>query len=140
VHELYSLADDLSESRDLAGQHPDKVVKLSKLMDNYLKETGALPTKRNPNFKAAAAAAAHVTRGLVPKKCTMELRDGALEVKAEAKASFLGTACAKFRGPLKVQLRIRGAKGGKVSLAWREKGSTDFRAIDPATELVSRWP
>ena len=141
AHELYRLSDDLGESKDLASERPQKVAELSKLMDQYLKDTGALLPIENPKFqqgKPGQAKSDNTTRGLVPKSCSMELRKGALVVNAESGKSFLGTARAKFTGPLKVNLRIRGRKGGKVSLAWREKGATEFKTLDSPTSLIQQ--
>jgi arylsulfatase A-like enzyme len=141
AHELYRLSDDLGESKDLASEHPEKVAELSQLMDQYLKDTGALPPLENPNFQQAKPGQSNpdnTTRGLVPKNCSMELRKGALVVNADSDKSFLGTAQVKFAGPLKVKLRIRGSEGGKVSLAWREKGSTEIKALDSSASLIQQ--
>lgn len=44
--ELFSLKADLSESRDLAGELPDKVKELDAVLAKWLKDTGAkLPRK-----------------------------------------------------------------------------------------------
>ena len=141
AHELYRLSDDLSESKDLASEHPQKVAELSKLMDQYLKDTGALQPIENSKFqqsKPGQSKSDNATRGLVPKNCSMAPRKGALVVRAESDKSFLGTARAKFAGPLRVNLRIKGMEGGKVSLAWREKGSTEIKALDSSTSLVQQ--
>ena len=35
-------------------------------------------------------------------------------------------------------MRIRGKEGGKVSLAWREKGSTELKMLDSSTSLIQQ--
>lgn len=44
--ELYNLADDIGEKKNLAKQHPEKVQEMEKLLDAWLEETmlGAAPT------------------------------------------------------------------------------------------------
>jgi arylsulfatase A-like enzyme len=40
--QLYNLADDLAESKNLVGQHPEKVAELSKLLDD-IRQSGRMP-------------------------------------------------------------------------------------------------
>ena len=56
-HELYHLADDPGERRDLAVSQPDRVKQLAARLDSYLKETAAVIPKANPRFKAGAGPA-----------------------------------------------------------------------------------
>ncbi len=137
AHELYRLSDDLSEANDLASEYPEKVEELSKIMDEYLEETDALLPIENPNYRPANAPET-LTQGLVPKNCSMELKDGALVVTPESDKSFLGSARVKFAGPIEVKLRIRGAAGGQISMAWQEEGSTDFMALDTPVALTEQ--
>ena len=50
-HELYNLAEDLSEKNDLAEQMPGKVKELQSKLDAWLKETGAKLSRPNPDHK-----------------------------------------------------------------------------------------
>lgn len=49
--ELYNLKDDLSETRNLAAQHPEKVKELDRLIEGFLRRTGALVPKPNPAYR-----------------------------------------------------------------------------------------
>ncbi|MDR1958224.1 MAG: sulfatase [Planctomycetaceae bacterium] len=51
-YELYNLKDDISESHDLAAEHPDKVVSLKKLLNTFLEETDAVLPEPNPNYRS----------------------------------------------------------------------------------------
>ena len=51
--ELYNLKDDLGETRNLAADHPDKVRELNGFLDNFLKQTGAVLPKSNPDYAPA---------------------------------------------------------------------------------------
>lgn len=48
--ELYNLRDDLSEHYDLSEKMPGKVNEMEKLLDAWLKETGARTPTKNKNF------------------------------------------------------------------------------------------
>ena len=50
VVELYDLEKDIGETRNLAGKMPEKVKELQVLIDGFVKETGALHPKPNPNY------------------------------------------------------------------------------------------
>ena len=52
-YELYNLKDDIGETMDCHRSHPDIVAKLSHLMDEYLKQTGAVAPIPNPDYKGA---------------------------------------------------------------------------------------
>ena len=49
-HELYNLRDDISETKNLAKQMPRKVEALDLLIDQFLRDTGALAPKPNPAY------------------------------------------------------------------------------------------
>ena len=50
-YELYNLADDISETKDLAASMPEKVKELDALIDVFLKDTGATYPRPNPAYK-----------------------------------------------------------------------------------------
>lgn len=54
--ELYNLAEDLSETRDLAATMPEKVAELRQVLDRFVSETGARLPKPNPRYRPKAAA------------------------------------------------------------------------------------
>ena len=92
---LYNLADDIGETTNLAKVMPDKVAELDALIDAFIKDTGALAPKPNPAYVKPDLSA-----GLVPKMCRIAVVDGALQVKADGRAPFLGTAQVRNTGPL----------------------------------------
>ncbi len=58
--ELYNLRDDLSETKNLVAEHPDKVRELSMLLDGFLRDTGAVLPKKNPDYRPNARRGAAV--------------------------------------------------------------------------------
>ncbi|MDP3073024.1 MAG: TonB-dependent receptor [Opitutaceae bacterium] len=53
AHELYNLKDDIGETKNLAGQMPDKVKQLDALIDGFL-ATGDVVPKPNPRYERAS--------------------------------------------------------------------------------------
>jgi arylsulfatase A-like enzyme len=122
VRELYNLQEDIGETRNLAKQMPEKVKELDALMDQFVKETGALYPKPNPAFRAQADA----TDGLVPRSCKLVKAEGAIRVIAEGRLPFLGTARVKLSGPLNLKLTARSTAGGEGRVQWKLKGQENF--------------
>ena len=50
VDELYNVRNDLNESKNLAGKHPEKVKVMVKQLDGFYAETGSLKPKANENY------------------------------------------------------------------------------------------
>jgi len=53
-NELYDLAADAGETRNLAPDHPDVVQRLSRILDTKIESTGALRPRKNLNFEGTA--------------------------------------------------------------------------------------
>jgi len=51
---LYNLAEDISETNNLAAKYPRKVRGLDALIEQHLKETGALCPIPNPKYDPGA--------------------------------------------------------------------------------------
>jgi len=49
-YELYNLSEDIGETNNLAGRYPEKVRQLDELIEEHLKETGALVPILNPRY------------------------------------------------------------------------------------------
>ncbi len=60
--ELYNLAEDIGETRDLASSAPDKLAELRQLLNQFLQQTGARLPKPNPHYRPQAAAKARQAR------------------------------------------------------------------------------
>ena len=56
AYRLYNLKDDISETRDLSAEHPDRVKELDALIEKFLAGTKAVIPKPNPAFDPAAKA------------------------------------------------------------------------------------
>jgi len=49
-YKLYDLSKDIGETNNLAAKMPERVERLDRMIENYLKETGAVIPMPNPNF------------------------------------------------------------------------------------------
>lgn len=131
--ELFNLRDDLGESRNLAGEMPEKVAELGKFIDTHFKQTGGLAPKPNLDYQPGTVTprkSKSPTHGLVPKQCRIESIDGAIRVIAQGKNPFLGTAQAKLEGPITLHLQARGidGKSGTGRVQWRTQAQAEFPA------------
>ena len=137
IQELYNLKEDIGETRNLAGQSPTKVKELDALIDQFVRDTGALVPKPNSNFDANAETKRRVPNpavstptesvaGLVPRNCRIVSTEGAIRVVGNGRRSFLGTAQVRFSGPLTLKLRARSHAGGKGQVRWRTAGQDSF--------------
>ncbi|MBL8828889.1 MAG: N-acetylgalactosamine 6-sulfate sulfatase, partial [Planctomycetaceae bacterium] len=134
LYELFNLKEDLSETKNLAQQMPEKVKALDKLIDGFLRDTGAIYPKPNPAYKPQAANPQPVgakgtldpLAGLVPKFCKVSLVPGAVRVEAAGRTPFLGTAQIKAARPFTLKLRVRSTAGGPGEVQWITQDQTEF--------------
>ncbi|QEG00436.1 Arylsulfatase [Stieleria maiorica] len=129
TRELYNLKDDIGETQNLATMRPDRVAELDGLIDQFVRDTGALYPKPNPDYKADATAtpgSSDVTSGLVPRMCQLVKSEGAIRVVIEGRTPFLGTAQVKSTGPITLTLRARASAGGQGKVQWKTAGQTTF--------------
>jgi arylsulfatase A-like enzyme len=131
VRELYNLKKDIGESNNLARRMPDKVKELDALIDQFVKDTGALYPKPNPDFNAAAPNKpddrnSDPIAGLVARMCKVIKTEKAVRIVAEGRLPFLGTGQVKLNGPLTLKLRTRSTAGGKGRVQWRTGGQATF--------------
>lgn len=144
VLELYNLKNDLGETRNLATKMPRKVKELEQLIDGFIKDTGALVPRPNPAYNPKLKQPnRNPATGLVPKMSRVSLVKGALRVEADGRTPFLGTAQAKFSGPLKVMLRVRSPKGGKGKFAWKlaeqEQFPREGQSVEFSLPAGNKW-
>ncbi len=132
IRELYNLREDQGETKNLAPALPGKVAELDALIDRFIAETKPVQPIPNPGYRAPAPAqgkpaAVKTTEGLVVRKGTMEIAEGALRVIATGGEPFLGTAQGRVSGPVKIRLRMRAATGGGARFAWKAPDQADFQ-------------
>jgi arylsulfatase A-like enzyme len=140
TRQLYNLADDIGETRNLAAAMPGKVRELEAIIDRLLLDTAAVVPRPNPAYRAGAASAAPVTgkdfAGLVAQKCTSTPIADGYRLEGSGRNPFLGTTRVKLSGPLRLSLRIRSASGGEGRIQWRTADEAEFPADRPGVPFT----
>ena len=126
--ELYNLAHDIGESKNLAAEKPDIVRELNALISDFLKDTDAVVPVRNPSYGKVAAAKPNAKgkanddefpglQGWKARSCTATAKDGIVTVTGKGDAPFLGVG-AGANGPATLKCRVRCAKDGEGKIEW----------------------
>ncbi|MEY4178800.1 MAG: hypothetical protein RLY70_2374 [Planctomycetota bacterium] len=144
VHELFNLKDDLGETKNLAAQMPEKVKSLDALIDDFIRDTGALYPQPNPAYKPQAAKPRSAgpkpgtdpAAGLVPKFCKLSIANGTARVESDGRTPFLGTAQVQAAGLFTLKLRARSASGGPGKVQWTTKDQTEFPKTGQTVEFT----
>jgi hypothetical protein len=133
------LRDDIGETRNLAGQMPERVAKLDELIEQFFIDTSCLVPQPNPDYGKTTASAKPGTAkpgksakpdqedrydGWVSRFTETKNEGGTLTVSGGKKA-FLGISSLKRKGPVTVRLRTRSA-GGVGQLQWRTSDQETF--------------
>ncbi len=139
-YELYNLANDLSETHNLATEKPELVKELDALIDGFLKDTAALVPKENPNYKPLPDDG---MERWSPKFCQAEVKDGILVITPENDRAFVGkTGLSMPKRTLNFRIRVRHPGGGKLGLAWRFDSEETFdraNQLEVAMENTDGW-
>ena len=149
-YELYNLADDIGETKNLAATMPAKVRELDALIAGHLKDTGAIVPILNPAYDPSAKAprgkapkpprreAGKPVAGWTPSRhCTLSAERGTLRVTCTGGDPYLVTGrLPATAGPITVTLRIRSAARGAGQLFWTTETAGNFhRSRAVAIEL-----
>ncbi len=125
--ELYDLKNDLGERRNLAKEKPELTQELNGLITGFLKDTGGVIPKVNPNFgkivpKAAAPKKApapdDLPGGWKNRAGKATVIEGALHLETKGEGSFIGVGAGLSAGSAKLSFRLRAPQAGegKVTL------------------------
>ncbi|KAA5541561.1 sulfatase [Roseiconus nitratireducens] len=130
VLELYDLDQDLGESSNLADAMPNKVRELNGMIDDFIRTTGALEPVPNPAFDAQASSRAPAARdpaaGLVPKMCRLLSTANGMQMVADGRSPFLGTAQIRHEGSMRLRMEVRCREGGDGSIRWKTARQSEF--------------
>jgi arylsulfatase A-like enzyme len=146
THELYNLHDDIGETSNLAKDQPERVQELNKLIDSFLRDTGATYPRPNPAFKPAAEAKETSAAALDAWKqrgCTASINDGVLTVKGAGAAgtAFLGHPAGSMIAPATITLRVRSETGGTGHIDCLPQGAAkpDEKVSTPFDVAKGDW-
>ena len=122
-YELYNLADDIGERRNLAASQPERVQALDAMIEKFLADAGAVTPARNPEYDAGAAD--HVNEWKSGKGVYMSLdgRTGSCHLRSYCDKPEM--ICEKElnlpAGAYALELRIRSWADGPARFFWAEK-------------------
>ncbi len=114
--ELYNLAADLGETKNLAAEKQELAAELNTLIAGFLKDTDAVVPKLNPAYKAATVA--DPLDAWKPRGCEAAVAKGVLTVTGKSDAPFLGVGAGKLAGRTIVKFRARSTAGGGGKVEW----------------------
>jgi hypothetical protein len=126
--ELFNLAEDLGESRNLSEEKPEKVMELSALIDAFIQNTTALEPRPNPAYapNAVPRAAAGGLQGWVAKFSTAHVEGESLVVERDGRSPFIAVTRLGLTGPVEVRARIQSDVAGTGTLQWRTSEQESF--------------
>lgn len=149
-HMLFNLAEDLTETTNMAGEHPQLVKELDTEIEQFLKLTNAIVPVANPAFdpakyriedegvakpkpkrKQPAASQQVAMKDSIAefspwkfRQCQGEAKDGKLLITATGKDPFLGVGPGPIRDHATITIRIR-CNGGAGKVAWLPGGTAN---------------
>jgi len=123
-YELYDLARDLGETRNLAATEPAVLAELDALIDRFLEQTGALVPVPNPRYDP----------DLQPlgtwwpiNRSRLRLANGILQIRsAQGRVQMRTRDVPKTHGALAVRMRVRSNDARYGALFWRTAGSWTY--------------
>jgi len=114
--ELYNLKADIGETTNLAKDKPAKVKELNALIDRFVKETGAALPKPNPAYRPPPPSHAGWQ---ARQECRLAVSEGLLVMEAaKGRLSMLTSAVPAVAGPLRLTLRMRTGKAGRLGIVY----------------------
>jgi len=121
AHELYDLVADIGETKNVAEAHPEIVARLSRLIDGFLQESGAIVPQPNPAYAPAAGS------WRPAKDCRVAVEAGCLVVKAVGGDPYVWTQNVPHaRGPLVITFRMKSTSRGAGRVYWTTAGGRKF--------------
>ncbi len=147
--ELYDLKNDLGERRNLAKEKPELVQELNGLITGFLKDTGAVVPKVNPNFgkaapkvpaKKKAPAPDDLPGGWKNRAGKATVIEGALHIESKGADSFIGVGAGLAVGPAKLSFRLRAPQAGegKITLLG-SAGGAEMLSVPYRTSGEASW-
>lgn len=122
-YELYNLADDLGEYRNVAGEHPERVERMAAMLRGHYAELSPNPPKPNPDFDPAEAPVAGWKSGR--NQPPPERVDGALHLAGN---SISTRGLPRVTGDLILSWRMKSPRGGGGRLFYSDRSKWPFDA------------
>jgi len=123
--ELYNLREDIGELYNLAEEHPERVSRLERMLDEHLAETGALVPKRNPQYREESV---KDIAGWRPSGwCWLKQGEDAMIVNSTGGDPFIvNNRVPDAHGGLVVRFRMRSNSSGGGQFFWTTRPAPQF--------------
>lgn len=133
-YELYNLAEDISETNNLAGEKPEIVESMVKMLDDHIEEAGYLESQLNKRY---AGNSVGIWWGYEGTELSMV--DNALHIKVTADSAYIETdMCPAFDGTEFVfTFDMKSTASGAGKIAWREDKKLPFSSAYEKTFEVT---
>ncbi len=123
--ELYDLEADLSETKNLADEEPDRVRDLDSRIDEFLATTGAAFPRPNPAYRAPA----NPTDWQAGKDSRVEIAAGIAKASSDTgRATIQLPEVRDMAGEFLVRFRLRSGGGRKGLVLWGTEREPTFAA------------
>lgn len=122
--ELYDIASDVGETRNLAADKPDVARRLNGLIGEFLTETGAVVPKANPAYRRESSA---VGEWSASKDATARWNKGRLEIVSSGGDPFVfARGLPAGQGPFTVSFVFNSTSRGPGQVFWQTAGDKGF--------------
>lgn len=144
-YELFNLAVDVSEKHDLSNEKPEKLAEMKSLLNDYLKDTGAVIPTANPNYQGPMTGTPEVENfnGWVTKKHTRgEIKAGRLVVDCVGGDPYLtGSDVPAVQGTHVFVIRMKSALKGDGDVFFHTRDNDDFKSqrVTFAPDAGGEW-
>lgn len=122
-YELYNLEDDISETKNLASEMPEKVLEMTKLLDAHAEEAGILLPHKNKSYAGNVADA-----WVGSEDAQIAVQEGSLHIHATGNNPFIET----YFNPnlsgerFKMEFEMKSSGSGDGELAWKYNPKEDY--------------
>jgi arylsulfatase A-like enzyme len=148
--ELYNLKDDLSETKNLAPQMPEKVMELNLLIEQFLKETMAVVPTANPAYRkgaetqpAAANSGVKINGWAARGDAGVRMSDGQLVIACTGKDPGVYVMDLKLpKGPYTIDMKMKSNSAGAGQIFWSTTPKLNFSRggrVDFPINHDSQW-
>lgn len=123
AYRLYNVKDDIGERTNLADKYPARVRQLDQAIDRFLRDTGAVLPRRNPDYNPAVVALRQY--GITGVNgCDVSIDNGRLNVSAKTGDPHFTLTLPNPLPPgrFTVQLHMQSKARGDAHVYWQEKG------------------
>ena len=136
--ELFHLAEDIGEQKNLADQYPEETNKLRCLLKDHLKSTESLLPAKNPRYQRSELGWTD------NKNCTLSRESGLLKIISQGRDPWIQTSAfpQKANGSVSLLIRMKSNAAGPGAVYYATKKQPGFhrdRMQDFAVTHDNQW-